>query len=116
MFFLRVDRLLTWVERLSQLKYLLVQLDILHTGGTPLLLEGLQLLHEQCAAVLHAVHVTHQPCLVGLQLSHLSAAKLCHVCMLADGAMSMQLLQEAEACTALPCKLHLVLEPCLACL
>ena len=106
--------MLTWVERLSQLKYLLVQLDILHTGGTPLLLEGLQLLHELCAAVFHAVHVTHQPCLVGLQLSHLSASKLCHVCMLADGAMPQQLLQDAEACAALPCELHLDLEPCLA--
>lgn len=74
-----IDRVLTWVERLAQLKYLLVQLDILHTGGTPLLLESLQLLHELCAAVLHIVHVTRQPCLVSLQLSHLSAAQQCHV-------------------------------------
>ena len=68
------EHILTWVERLAKLKYLLVQLDILHTGSTPLPLEGLELLHELCAAVLHIVHVTQQPCLVDLQLSHLSAA------------------------------------------
>ena len=84
-----IDRVLTWVERLAQLKYLLVQLDILHTGGTPLLLESLQLLHELCAAVLHIVHVTHQPCLVGLQLGDLLISSIAVSCLHASWRCSV---------------------------
>ena len=62
---------LTWVERFTQLKDLLVQLDVLHAGSTPLFLQSLELVHELGTAVFHAVHVTHQGRLVGLQLDHL---------------------------------------------
>jgi len=62
---------LTWVEGLAQLKDLFVQLDVLHAGGTPFLLETLQLLHELRTTVLHAVHVTHQCRLVCFQLGNL---------------------------------------------
>lgn len=59
------------MERFTQLKDFLVQLDVLHTGSTPFVLQSLELVHELGTAVFHAVHVTHQGCLVGLQLDHL---------------------------------------------
>ena len=66
-----VERKLTRVEGLPQLEDLLVQLDVLHTGGAPLLLQGFQLIHQLGAAVLHCLHVSHEDALVCLQLGHL---------------------------------------------
>ena len=66
----------TWVERLAKLKDVFVQLDVLHAGGTPLVLQRLELLHELGTAVLCAVHVAQQSFPVSFQLSHLHSQQL----------------------------------------
>ena len=61
------------MKSLTQLKDLLVQFDILHTGRTPLLLQGLHLVHKLCTVLLGVVHVAHQSFPVSFQLSHLQS-------------------------------------------